>query len=78
VSPGVVNYRKRTGRTAMNKNDRTKTPEYLKGSTVDAKGLPIRMKIQGERRLDRPYQSATKFKLVWDRINGVVLVPEND
>ena len=62
----------------MNKNDRTKTPEYLKGSTVDDRGLPLRMKNLGERRLDRPYEPAKKFKLVWSHREGVLLVPDEN
>ena len=59
----------------MNKNNKTNTPEYLKAPTVDAKGLPLRMKIQGERRLDRPYESAKGFALKWNRFEGVVIEP---
>jgi hypothetical protein len=59
-------------------NDKIKTPEHLKGSSVDAKGLPLRMKNVGERRLDRPYESAKKFKLVWSHREGVLLVPIED
>src|SRR5262245_33256865 len=56
----------------MNNPNKSKTtPEFLKGSTVDEKGLPLRLKIQGERRLDRPYQSANRFKLVWTLRDGV-------
>ncbi len=60
----------------MNKDKKTQTPEFLKGSTVDERGLPLRMKIDGERRLDRPYEPAKKFKLVWNRLEGVVIVSE--
>ena len=42
------------------------------------KGLPLRMKIQGERRLDQPYQSGKEFKLKWDRFRGVTIVPDAD
>lgn len=60
-----------------NPNKAKATPEFLKGSTVDEKGLPLRMKIQGERRLDRPYESAKKLKLTWDRFQGVLVnVPD--
>jgi hypothetical protein len=59
-----------------NPNKSRTTPEFLKGSTVDEKGLPLRMKIEGDRRLDRPYQSAKKFKLAWNRFQGVVIVPD--
>ncbi len=63
----------------MNNPNKSKTtPEFLKGSTVDEKGLPLRMKIEGERRLDQPYQSAKKFKLAWDRFRGVTIVPDAD
>ena len=62
----------------MNNQKKSNTPEFLKGSTTDEKGLPLRMKIEGERRLDEPYQSAGKFKLVWDRFRGVVIVPQED
>ena len=62
----------------MNNPNKSKTtPEFLKGSTVDEKGLPLRMKIEGERRLDQPYQRAKKFKLAWNRLEGVVFVPED-
>jgi hypothetical protein len=59
----------------MNNNEKNETPDYLKGSTVDENGLPLRMKIGGERRLDRPYTTTKKFKLVWNRLQGVVIVP---
>jgi hypothetical protein len=58
--------------------NKTNTPDHLKGSTVDEKGLPLRMNIGGERRLDRPYEAAKKFKLAWNRFQGVVIVPEAD
>jgi hypothetical protein len=61
----------------MNNPNKPKTPEFLKGATVDENGLPLRMKLEGERRLDQPYQSAKKFKLTWNRFQGVVIVPEN-
>ena len=61
-----------------NPNNKSKTPEYLKGPTVDEKGLPLRMKIQGERRLDRPYEPTKKFKWHWDRFQGAVMVPVPD
>jgi hypothetical protein len=61
----------------MNDHAENTTPEFLKGAAVDEKGLPLRMKIAGERRLDRPYEPATKFKLVWNRLQGVVIVPED-
>lgn len=54
------------------------TPEHLIGSTTDANGLPLRMKIAGERRLDKPYEPTKKFKLVWNRLQGVVIVPTED
>lgn len=59
-------------------NDKNNTPEFLKGSTVDENGLPLRLKIGGERRLDRPYESAKKFKLVWNRLQGAIFVPDED
>ena len=62
----------------MSKNNQTKTPEYLKAPTVDAKGLPLRMNIQGERRLDQPYQSTKGFKLKWNRFEGVVIEPREN
>lgn len=62
----------------MNNPNKAKTPDFLKGATVDEKGLPLRMKIDGERRIDQPYQSAKKFKLAWNRFQGVVIVPESD
>lgn len=62
----------------MNNPTKAKTPDFLKGSTVDEKGLPLRMKIDGERRIDQPYQSAKKFKLAWNRFQGVVIVPDAD
>ena len=63
----------------MNNPNKSKTtPEFLKGSTVDEKGLPLRMKIEGERRLDQPYR-AKKLKLTWDRFQGVVVtMPDAD
>ena len=61
----------------MKNENKSETPEFLKGSTVDEKGLPLRMKIGGERRLDQPYNSSKKFKLVWNRLQGVVLVPDD-
>ena len=61
-----------------NPNNKSKTPEYLKGPTVDEKGLPLRMRIQGERRLDRPYESSKGFKLKWNRFAGVVIEPDED
>ena len=61
----------------MNNPNKSKTtPEFLKGSNVDEKGLPLRMKIEGERRLDQPYQSSKKFKLAWNRFQGVEIVPD--
>jgi hypothetical protein len=63
----------------MNNPNKSKTtPEFLKGSTVDKKGLPLRMKIEGERRLDQPYERAKKFKLAWNRFEGVVFVPDEN
>src|SRR5262249_61578455 len=76
VRPDAASWINKTRRIAMIKNNQTKTPEHLKGSTVDEKGLPLRMKIQGERRLDRPYESTKPFKLRWNRIDGVVILPE--
>jgi hypothetical protein len=58
--------------------NKANTPEHLKGSTVDEKGLPLRMKIQGERRLDKPYEATKKFKWHWDRFQGAVMVPVPD
>ncbi|EEF60505.1 hypothetical protein [Pedosphaera parvula] len=58
------------------KSNNNETPEFLKGAIVDDKGLPLRMKVEGERRLDRPYDATKKFKLVWNRLQGVVIVPE--
>jgi hypothetical protein len=61
----------------MNNQKNSKTPEFLKGSTTDEKGLPLRMKLEGERRLDQPYNSSKKFKLAWNRFQGVVIVQED-
>ena len=37
------------------------------------------MKIDGERRLDQPYTTVPKkFRLVWNRLQGVVIVPEEN
>jgi hypothetical protein len=36
------------------------------------------MKIEGERRLDQPYQRAKKFKLAWSRFQGVEIVLDED
>ena len=64
----------------MRENDKAEapeTPDYLRGSAVDSKGLPLRMKIDSERRLDKPYESAKKFKLGWNRLQGVVIIPQD-
>lgn len=62
----------------MKNENQSDTPEFLKGSTVDEKGLPLRMKIGGERRLDQPYNSSKKFKLAWNRLEGVLIVPDDN
>ena len=62
----------------MKNENKSDTPEFLKGSTVDEKGLPLRMKIGGERRLDQPYESSKKFKLTWNRVEGVLISPSED
>lgn len=43
-----------------------------------AKGLPLRMRVQGERRMDEPYKSAKGFKLKWNRFEGVVIEPTQE
>src|ERR1700739_957767 len=47
--PAAVNWRNKikiiTQRKEPHMNDKNKTPEFLKGSTVDEHGLPLRMKI---------------------------------
>lgn len=62
----------------MKNNSKEETPEFLKGAFVDEKGLPLRMRLEGERRLDRPYEPAKRFTLVWNRLHGVVIVPVED
>jgi hypothetical protein len=56
-------------------NNQSTVPEFLKGSNVDAKGLPLRMNIEGERRLDEPYRTGKKFKLSYTLGQGVVIEP---
>ena len=60
----------------MKPNDQSKVPQFLKGSNVDAKGLPLRMAIEGEeRRLDEPYRSKG-IRLRWNLRDGVVIEPK--
>ena len=56
------------------KNQST-VPDYLKAANVDARGLPLRMNIEGERRLDEPYRTGKKFKLSYNLAQGVVIEP---
>jgi hypothetical protein len=56
------------------KTNEPKVPEFLKGSNVDANGLPLRMAIQGQRRLDEPYRSKG-IRLRWNLRDGVVIEP---
>ena len=61
----------------MKNNDNNSTPDFLKGPTTDAKGLPLRIALDGERRLDQPYKSGRGFKLTWNHRDGVRIVPNN-
>lgn len=56
-------------------NNQGEVPGYLKGKHMDAKGLPLRMAIEGERRLDEPYRVGKKLKLSYTLGQGVVIEP---
>lgn len=52
-----------------------KSQLQLNAPTVDAKGLPLRMKFD-KRRLDQPYGRAKRLRFSWNRFDGVVIRTE--